>query len=55
MKFSDFEDCHSCDKKEFCSRSSGLVYLNSGKYTGSDKHTCDVAGIVKDMYLSEKS
>tara|TARA_R110002072_G_scaffold1989_3_gene16482 strand:- start:43144 stop:44223 length:1080 start_codon:yes stop_codon:yes gene_type:complete len=49
----DFKDCHKCEVKEYCARSSGLIYLNTGKYTGKEEYSCERAYLTKKL-LSQK-
>lgn len=49
LKLKDYKDCEPCADREFCQRSSGLIYLNTGKYTGSEKQTCDTAAMIKNL------
>ena len=49
LKLSNYKDCESCADREYCQRSSGLIYLNTGEYTGSEKHTCDTAALIKKL------
>lgn len=49
LKLSDYKDCNTCNDREYCQRSSGLIYLNTGVYTGAEKHTCDTAALIKSL------
>ncbi len=51
LESKDYEDCHHCDDRNFCQRSSGLVFNNTGKYTGSEKHSCETAAMIKKLNL----
>jgi radical SAM protein with 4Fe4S-binding SPASM domain len=46
----DFKDCRSCPDRPFCRRSSGVVYNNTGDYTGSEAWTCQEAAIIHKLY-----
>lgn len=46
----DFEDCKSCPDRPFCRRSSGVVFTNTGNYTGSEPWTCQEAAIIHKLY-----
>lgn len=37
LKPEDFKECMQCEYIEFCNRSSGTVYVNTGNYTGCDE------------------
>ncbi|GAB4019789.1 MAG: GeoRSP system radical SAM/SPASM protein [Bdellovibrio sp.] len=39
LKETDFKNCSSCDVIEFCSRSSGAIYCDTGNYTGCSDRT----------------
>lgn len=39
----DFVECSSCEHIDYCSRSSGSVYINTGDYLGCDTHTYSLA------------
>ena len=41
----DFLSCQTCDHIEFCQRSSGTTYINTGIYTGCDDKTLEQAEI----------
>ena len=53
LKNEDFKECQKCDFLDFCSRSSGSIYANTGNYTGCDSQTLEVARLrslnVKDL------
>lgn len=50
LSLNDFKDCKSCHLVEYCQRSSGAVYMNTGSYTGSDPWTCGQAQLSKKFY-----
>lgn len=52
LKQGDFKSCVDCDVIEFCSRSSGSVYINTGNYTGCEKSIYDQAVARRDFSLS---
>ncbi len=33
----DFKECNKCDFKNYCNRSSGGIYINTGEYKGCDE------------------
>lgn len=43
LKNEDFIECQKCDFLDYCSRSSGSIYANTGNYTGCDSQTLEVA------------
>ncbi len=47
LKKEDFKECMSCDYIEFCDRSSGSCYVNSGNFTGCDPSLISQAKIRK--------
>ncbi len=56
IKESDFKSCISCDYIEFCSRSSGTSFTNSGDYYGCDEQSLYQAKIRKknkEIFLGE--
>lgn len=49
----DFASCSQCEFIDKCSRSSGTIYVNTGKYTGCDNDTLKVAQL-RTQYFSVK-
>ncbi len=49
LKMKSFKDCSECEDRNFCQRSSGMMHLNTGEYTGSEEHTCKSAQLVKNL------
>ena len=47
LKREDFKDCQSCEAIEYCNRSSGATYANTGNYTGCDEETLTHAKLRK--------
>ncbi|MFA6236649.1 MAG: radical SAM protein [Bacteriovorax sp.] len=45
LKKSDFKNCMTCDHIEYCSRSSGSIFINTNDYTGCDSVTLEQAKI----------
>lgn len=43
IKNEDFEECFPCPDKNFCQRSSGSAYINTGNYLGKDPRTCEIS------------
>ncbi len=48
LKYQDFSSCFGCKDAEFCERSSGSVYVNTGDYTGADPNLCKEARMRHD-------
>lgn len=55
LKREDFKECLSCEHIEFCNRSSGSTYVNTGKYTGCDPGTLRLAKMRHEFFLQKKS
>ncbi len=49
LKLEDYKDCNDCGDREYCQRSSGLIYSNTGNYTGAEEQTCEMAALVRRM------
>lgn len=49
LKTQDFKECSSCEVIDYCNRSSGSAYINSGDYTGCDPSFYDQAKIQKEF------
>jgi len=49
IKRSDFKSCVTCDVNEYCSRSSGGIYSNTGDYYGCDTTTYENAKLSKKL------
>jgi radical SAM protein with 4Fe4S-binding SPASM domain len=50
----DFSECMECELIEKCSRSSGSVYVNTGKYTGCEEQTRKEAKLRKNFFTVKK-
>lgn len=50
LKASDFKSCQTCDYIEYCSRSSGSIYVNTQDYTGCDSVTLQQAKLRHDFH-----
>jgi radical SAM protein with 4Fe4S-binding SPASM domain len=48
LKQESFKECATCDVIDYCSRSSGTCYVNSGNYTGCDPRYIAQATIRKN-------
>lgn len=53
LKSESFKSCHNCEDRNYCQRSSGLMYLNTGNYTGADELTCQTASMIKRLNLGQ--
>ena len=49
VKKEDFKECSSCDYIQYCNRSSGSVYINTGNYTGCEEQTLALAKLRQDL------
>lgn len=49
LSLKDFKDCDPCGIREYCQRSSGAVFTNTGNYTGKDEWNCMQAELLKDL------
>lgn len=54
LKSSDFKSCMTCDHIEYCSRSSGSIYVNTNEYTGCDPVTFQQAKLRHDLVTPQK-
>ena len=52
IKRDDFKDCIKCDVKEFCTRSSGSMFINTGDYFGCEEIIYAQATLRKKYYNS---
>lgn len=50
LKLSDFATCKPCPDRGFCRRSSGVVYTNTGQYTGAEEWTCMEANVLHKLH-----
>jgi radical SAM protein with 4Fe4S-binding SPASM domain len=53
LNLEDFESCKPCPDRAYCGRSSGVVFSNTGHYTGPEPFTCMEAATVRTIYLEE--
>ena len=51
----DFETCRTCPDRAFCGRNSGVVYTNTGDYTGAEAFTCLDASVVHRLYSADEA
>ncbi len=54
LKGRDFKNCQTCSVIEYCDRSSGNIYSNTGKYTGCDEETFRVASLLSTISEDSK-
>ncbi|WP_164848204.1 radical SAM/SPASM domain-containing protein [Halobacteriovorax sp. HLS] len=50
IKKDDFKECVICDVKDFCTRSSGSIFINTGNYLGCEEMTYKQASLRKKYY-----
>ncbi|MCP5101157.1 MAG: radical SAM protein [Chloroflexi bacterium] len=53
LELDDFKSCKPCPDRPYCSRNSGVVFTNSGDYTGPEPFTCMEAATVRMIYLEK--
>lgn len=53
LKTEDFKDCLECGVSNFCNRSSGNIYSNTGNYTGCDESTLKMSTMKSKIKPSE--
>ncbi len=46
----DFKVCKPCPDRAFCRRSSGVVYVNTGNYTGPEEWICMEANLLHKIH-----
>jgi radical SAM protein with 4Fe4S-binding SPASM domain len=46
LTMEDYPTCGTCPDRPFCWRSNGVVYVNTGEYTGLDAWTCMEANVL---------
>lgn len=51
LSLDDFDTCAPCSDRPFCKRSSGVVYTNTGDYTGPEEFTCMDASVGHEIHL----
>ncbi|MEZ4273594.1 MAG: radical SAM protein [Myxococcota bacterium] len=54
LGLNDFTTCKPCPDRAYCRRSSGVVFANSGDYTGAEPFTCMEASVIRDVWGSAK-
>lgn len=55
LGLADFATCEPCPDRPFCRRSSGVVYVNTGNYTGPEDWTCMEASVLHELSVSSKA
>lgn len=53
LKDHDFEACRPCPLRAACRRSSGVVFTNTGNFTGAEEWTCMEADVIRRIQLEE--
>jgi radical SAM protein with 4Fe4S-binding SPASM domain len=48
----DFKSCKPCSNRNYCQRSSGAIYVNTGNYTGAEPWTCMEAEVIRKQLES---
>lgn len=54
LKLDDFAVCKPCPDRPFCRRSSGVVYTNTGNYTGPEEWICMEANLLHQIYEEKR-
>ncbi|RMH36053.1 MAG: radical SAM protein [Deltaproteobacteria bacterium] len=49
LRLADFAACAPCPDRPWCRRSSGVVYVNTGDYTGPESWTCMEASVLREI------
>lgn len=49
LTLDDFTTCKPCPHRAWCRRSSGVVYTNTGNYTGAEPFTCMEAEVLHQL------
>jgi radical SAM protein with 4Fe4S-binding SPASM domain len=49
LTLDDFVTCKPCPDRAYCRRSSGVVYNNTGNYTGPEEWTCMEASVLRQV------
>lgn len=59
LELSDFSACKTCDHLAHCRRSSGVIYANTGDYTGpprfGDDWTCMEAEVLHELHDEQRA
>jgi radical SAM protein with 4Fe4S-binding SPASM domain len=53
LTLDDFPACKPCPDRDDCRRSSGVVYLNTGDYTGAEPWTCMEASVLHQLRITK--
>ncbi len=54
LRLADFTACHPCPDRPYCGRNSGVVYSNTGDYTGPEGFTCMDAATRRTIHLDQQ-
>ncbi|MCB0363916.1 MAG: radical SAM protein [Bdellovibrionaceae bacterium] len=49
LETEDYKTCGTCSSKDYCQRSSGAVFVNTGNYLGKDEWLCDQAELKQEL------
>jgi radical SAM protein with 4Fe4S-binding SPASM domain len=49
LTMADYPVCQACPDRPFCRRSNGVVYVNTGEYTGLEEFTCKEAALLHKL------
>ncbi|MCB0384574.1 MAG: radical SAM protein, partial [Bdellovibrionales bacterium] len=49
LDFKDYKYCGTCPQRDYCQRSSGAVYVNTGDYLGKEEWLCAQADLKKQL------
>lgn len=55
LQLKDFRSCAPCADRPYCRRSSGVVYNNTGDYTGPETWTCMEAHVLGELHSLPRS
>ncbi len=53
LTLDDFSACKPCPDRPYCRRSSGVVYVTTGDYTGPEEWTCMEAAVLHRIHGAE--
>jgi radical SAM protein with 4Fe4S-binding SPASM domain len=53
LTLDDFTTCKPCPLRPVCRRNSGVVFTNTGNYTGAEEWTCMEAEVIRRIHLDE--
>jgi len=53
LTLEDFHTCKLCPKRQYCARSSGVHYANTGDYTGPEEWSCMQAEVYQEHHQQQ--